>query len=513
MKTLRYCHLKGLNSKRFIFPFLLCLLSFPGNVFSEKREESSKSSESELAEVYVMRINLQRELRERLEEVLGRIAQPYDLFGAVHVTLRGEIRQTVKKQKRRGMGLKVGGAELVKLPGLPQMRGALPGSGNAKMSISIPDRSTSQSSSNLVVRLEKIAVRIFIEKGLSPERIERLKEVAIDIAGIDLKRGDSIELIDIDERIEEDSGPPTMVIAKQLVLIICGTLVLGTIIMAMAVGRRHRVKTSTTQVLGQLTGGETNKGETKEIAPGKKVERDADEQAPNTQQKKDQSFAFMHEVAKGDLLEVLSSVSPRTAAAILAQIELKQESVRQLLEHSSTEYKRSLIEHLARVEKIPVIDVENMKAEAKSALEKALSYRQFGHAMLAAEILSKASINDSRILLEHLGNRDPDLADSVREELVLFEDIPGLPVETVRGLIGAIEPTVIAIALQGADDAVRQAIQNPLSKRQRAIIVSELDVIGKKSSNEIEDARLEVEQVMRQLVLKKRGVVSKEAMS
>jgi flagellar motor switch protein FliG len=115
-----------------------------------------------------------------------------------------------------------------------------------------------------------------------------------------------------------------------------------------------------------------------------------------------------------------------------------------------------------------------------------------------AEFLAQAPDAVRREVLDGIAVRDPRAADAARSAMLLFEDLGRLADASVRQVVTGIDPSTVALALLGDEDA-RAVVHGAVSKRLRAILEAEEEVVQQKGPAEIEAARRVLEDSMRRL--------------
>ncbi len=454
------------------------------------------------ADVYAQKIELQGSLREKLQEALDRVARPYDVFVMVQIDMVGVVHQIVDKQTKEGMDIKLGASEKVKLPGLPAVRGPQGAAGNPNVTLKLPGETKVQVRDQIEGVVEKLTVRIFVERGMPDEQLERVKQAAVEVSGIDEPRGDVLDVQEAEPRLVQTGAISGAAVAQQSVYVFSATLLLCAIIVGFALTRRRAAEAGeSSRMTATFQGGE---GEAATGSGNGVAALGGDDAVLPTAELSDAAarrvrFTFLRGAPMDDLVEVLQRVKPQTAAAILQQVPVPAKTGELLLQGLEGDQALKLLEHMARAAVVPIGEIELMEQESEAALDKVQSQIKLGDAGRAADLLSLASQDNARRLLEQLGKKDADLVELIRRGMVLFEDIPTFSEIEVRELVSSLDPGITVVALQGAPAELKSALMKPISKRLRGILESEAELTVEQDAAKVEAARKQVERAMRRV--------------
>ncbi|MDF1565875.1 MAG: FliG C-terminal domain-containing protein [Deltaproteobacteria bacterium] len=442
------------------------------------------------AEVFSEKLKIQRDLRERLQETLSPLAEPFHIYVSVSVEAKAEVRKLIDKETTPGMQVDMGSGESFKLPGLPTVQGTKL-KGSPKVNITVPSRESISTRETIQAKLHAIKVEVRHQPGITEERLAQMHEVAVGVAGLDLTGGDSIVFVEMARNAAEEVE---LLFAPDLipVIIICLTILLSTFMLAMAIGRR---KVHTTETAGAGGGAGPNFSDAAEI----ELEGDPDATGNGAiiGHLGTGYFGFVSELNHDQQVELFATLEPQVAAIVIDCIGVAAGVLREAFEQVEEKQKLALIRAMAEPRKVETARIEAMEAEVQATVDQIKSRIKIGSAASATEILALTSSDDTRAILEAIGAENPALAEQLRSGLVLFEDVPGLPVAQVRTAVAAADPHTVAVALRGADPAIRKAILESVSKRLAAFLESEEQYLGEVSEEQVEEARLQFEAHLR----------------
>jgi len=108
--------------------------------------------------------------------------------------------------------------------------------------------------------------------------------------------------------------------------------------------------------------------------------------------------------------------------------------------------------------------------------------------------------NELRIsTLEKLKANDPDAADGVSRMMVLWEDIETVPDRALAEVLRGVNSKTLALALMDADPETTRRMRNNISERAAAMLDEEADLITNAKESEINQAREEILDALRDL--------------
>src|SRR5947209_8742784 len=109
--------------------------------------------------------------------------------------------------------------------------------------------------------------------------------------------------------------------------------------------------------------------------------------------------------------------------------------------------------------------VEKMLERKISSVLDPGEMTEVGGVQPLVEIINRADRATERLILEGLEGRDPALADQVRSQMFVFEDIVTLDDKAVQLVLRQVESAELATALKGIRDDVRDKVLHNMSER------------------------------------------------
>ena len=115
------------------------------------------------------------------------------------------------------------------------------------------------------------------------------------------------------------------------------------------------------------------------------------------------------------------------------------------------------------------------------------------------DIINHADRATERLILEGLERRDPALAEEVRSQMFMFEDITTLDDRSVQLVLRSVDSKELATALKGVSADVRGKIMANVSERAAANLSDEIDLMGAVRLSTVEEAQAKIIATIRSL--------------
>ncbi|WP_242394601.1 FliG C-terminal domain-containing protein [Anaeromyxobacter oryzisoli] len=442
------------------------------------------------------RIELQRQLGDWLTKSLAGPAEPFRIEVSVRLDLRGQIHEIREKQQSVAPDVKIGGKNRVKLPGFGTVDGGGQGTVVPEINIGGGGRVVEQVTRQLETEVNQMTVLLFVDPAMPKQRRELLTRLASDLAGVDKSRGDEVVVEERPTLPGQASGTvlsATIQAAPRLtseVVAICLTAIVAAVILAFGLSRRSAAERAAGAQAARASGGEA----ATPAAAAAQAER-----AELRKRREDLgAFGVLADATARELVQVVAEADAATATAIVDLFGLDGEASKLMEELVPAQRRLEIGVTLATSRVLTREQVAQMEAAAGAVLRRIRDRVPLGGPARVAEFLSQVPDAVRREVLDGIAVRDQGVADAARSAMMLFEDLARLADASVRQVVTGIDPSVVALALVGAPEA-RAAVHGAVSKRLRAILEAEEEVVQQKGPAEIEAARRVLEDAMRQL--------------
>lgn len=214
----------------------------------------------------------------------------------------------------------------------------------------------------------------------------------------------------------------------------------------------------------------------------------------------DSEFAYLNEIDSPTLNSLLLSEAPQTIAVTLSFLEPKKAA--QVLKLFSPDLQAKIAYRLANTSRThpdairEIARVIKKKYDARDSHE----YSESGGTEALANILNHMEKGLEEVILQELEEHNPELADQVRDKLYTFEDLLALDKKEMRLLITRLQnDDCISIALRGTAEEMKNHFFMAMSQNKALDIIENMDLRGKLTLREINEARSTILNLARRL--------------
>ncbi len=197
---------------------------------------------------------------------------------------------------------------------------------------------------------------------------------------------------------------------------------------------------------------------------------------------------------------ILSRESPQTCALVLSQLPYEQAA--EVLLALPEDLRVDVITRIARMEKIS----EDMLAELNRALERELSgfegataAQEMQGVEVAVQVFMHMDRASEQTLLGAVAAQDQEIADIIREQMFIFEDLLAVDDRGIQMVLRNIQTQTLVLALKGADEDMRAKFLSNVSQRVRASLQEDLDTMGPVRLSEVEAAQQSIASTAREM--------------
>ena len=108
------------------------------------------------------------------------------------------------------------------------------------------------------------------------------------------------------------------------------------------------------------------------------------------------------------------------------------------------------------------------------------------------EIINRSSRPTERSILEWLESSDPELAEKIRSQMFVFEDIVTIDDRSLQLVLRDVEANDLATALKGVRQDVRDKVVRNLSERAGENLLEEIELLGPVRTRTVEEAQAKI---------------------
>jgi flagellar motor switch protein FliG len=210
-------------------------------------------------------------------------------------------------------------------------------------------------------------------------------------------------------------------------------------------------------------------------------------------------FEFMRKMDAKQILSFIQDEHPQTIALILSYLTPDQSAL--ILSSLPPELMTEISMRMAKIDRTSPDVVHKVETilERKLALLTTQESANTGGIKHFVEILNRVDRNTEKTVIEYLESEDPELAEEVKRQMFLFEDIVLLDDRSIQRVLREIDSKDLALALKGAGEEVRQKIFKNMSARASQMLKEDMEFMGPVRVRDVEQAQQRIVSVIRRL--------------
>ncbi|MGL4343737.1 MAG: flagellar motor switch protein FliG [Cellulosilyticaceae bacterium] len=210
-------------------------------------------------------------------------------------------------------------------------------------------------------------------------------------------------------------------------------------------------------------------------------------------------FEFARKTDASQLINFIQSEHPQTIALILSYLKPTQAAT--ILTALPEQMQAETARRIAVMDRASPEVISEVEREFEKRLSTLVSqdYTSIGGIDSIVEIIGMVDRATEKNIMENLEIEDPELAETIKKRMFVFEDITTLDNRSIQRVLREVDNHELAIALKGAGDSVKQIILTNVSQRLATMIQEDLEYMGPKRMKEIEDAQQKIVNIIRKL--------------
>ncbi|MGY2127645.1 flagellar motor switch protein FliG [Blastococcus sp. SYSU DS0617] len=218
-------------------------------------------------------------------------------------------------------------------------------------------------------------------------------------------------------------------------------------------------------------------------------------------------FASLRNADVRQLVTFLKDEHAQIIALVLAHLPAGQSA--EVLSGFAPEQQAEVAHRIATMDRTSPEMVRLVEEELGRRMGSILAHQDMstaGGVEALVEIINRSPRPTERSILEWLDSTDPELADQVRSQMFVFEDIVTIDDRSLQLVLREVEANDLATALKGVRPDVQDKIKRNLSERAAENLTEEIEMLGPVRTRTVEEAQAKVVGVIR--TLEEQGVLT-----
>ncbi len=210
-------------------------------------------------------------------------------------------------------------------------------------------------------------------------------------------------------------------------------------------------------------------------------------------------FDFVRRTDPQAIANFIISEHPQTIALVIAYLDPGQASV--LMQALDPEKQAEVARRLALLDRTSPEVIREIERVMEKNLSAILSqeFSTAGGVGALVDILNKVDRATEKAILEALGDRDPELADQVKNLMFVFEDVIHLDDRSVQQVLREVDTKELSLALKGVSEEVAEKVYRNMSKRAASMLQEEMEFMGPVRLRDVESSQQRIVNIIRQL--------------
>ncbi|MBM3950580.1 MAG: flagellar motor switch protein FliG [Rhodospirillales bacterium] len=196
-------------------------------------------------------------------------------------------------------------------------------------------------------------------------------------------------------------------------------------------------------------------------------------------------------VNEGVLANYLKNEYPQTVAVVLSKI--KADHAARVLAMLPENFAMEVIMRMLRMESVQkdVLDHVEKTLRTEFMTNLARTARRDSHEMMA-EIFNNLDRNTESRFISALEERNRESADRIKQLMFTFDDLVRVDAAGIQRLLRQVEKDVLATALKGASDEVKQLFFSNMAERASKMLKEDIEAMGAVRLRDVDEAQAKI---------------------
>ncbi|WP_115063083.1 flagellar motor switch protein FliG [Oligella ureolytica] len=215
--------------------------------------------------------------------------------------------------------------------------------------------------------------------------------------------------------------------------------------------------------------------------------------------KQESGIEALNQLEPANIAELIGGEHPQIIATIM--VHLDRDLAADTLALLTERVRNDVIVRIATFGGVQPTALRELTEVLNNMLSGQTSKRsKMGGIRAAAEILNTMTSNLESAMVEHLRERDPELAQRIQEEMFTFENMADLDDLAIQAILNEVtDNNTLTLALKGASESVREHFFKNMSNRAAQMLRDELEDMQKVRASVVAAEQKIIIQVARRL--------------
>lgn len=214
---------------------------------------------------------------------------------------------------------------------------------------------------------------------------------------------------------------------------------------------------------------------------------------------KNRQFAFLDKADAKSLFSALQYERPQAIALVLSYV--RADKAASVVEQLDPKRQVKVVENIARMESASPAALKIIEAEMNRKFSTIISNKnvKVGGIDYVASIMNNLDRTSEKSIFDGLSAYNQELADEIRKQMFVFEDLVTMDDRSVQRFLRDCEPRDIVLSLKATTEEVANKLFANMSSRMAQNIRDDLEITTNVRMKDVEDAQQRIVDVIRKL--------------
>ena len=210
-------------------------------------------------------------------------------------------------------------------------------------------------------------------------------------------------------------------------------------------------------------------------------------------------FDFLRKADPAQVQSFIQDEHPQTIALILAYMPMN--SAAQILSKLASDLRADVASRIAMMDQTPPEVIRRVEQVLERKVSSILNQEmtQAGGPKALVDLLNRVDRSTERLIIESLTENNPELAETVKNMMFVFEDIIQLEDRAIQSIMREVDIKDLATALKGTSAEVQEKIFKNMSERAVGMLKEDMEFMGPVRLRVVEEAQQKIVAVIRKL--------------
>lgn len=214
---------------------------------------------------------------------------------------------------------------------------------------------------------------------------------------------------------------------------------------------------------------------------------------------KNRSFDFIEKADVKNLFSILQHERAQTIALVLSYVE--SDKAASVIAELPEDKRIQVVKSIAMMDSASPDAIKIVEQQLRSRFDNILTtdFTSIGGIDYIADVMNHMDRSNEKYIFDEMGKDDPELAETIRKKMFVFEDILTMDNRSIQRFIRDCDMKDVVYSLKGAGEEILAAFYSNMSSRMAEQVRSDLEVTVNVKLRDVEDTQSRIVGVIRKL--------------